>query len=100
VPQRPPNQTGSIRITAPPEAVWELMTTVDTVSEWYDTTSQHEIAPHYGSGNFTETNDIATVSVNLALARAASDNKTETGQPPASLPPPRPRPYFDVEISR
>ena len=30
-------QTGSIRITAPPETVWELITTVDTVCEWYDT---------------------------------------------------------------
>jgi uncharacterized protein YndB with AHSA1/START domain len=30
-------QAGSIRITAPPETVWELITTVDTVCEWYDT---------------------------------------------------------------
>lgn len=30
-------QTGSIRLTAPPEAIWELITTVDTICEWYDT---------------------------------------------------------------
>ena len=30
-------QTGSIRITAPPETVWNLITTVDAVCEWYDT---------------------------------------------------------------
>jgi uncharacterized protein YndB with AHSA1/START domain len=29
--------TGSVHITAPPETVWELITTVDTVCQWYDT---------------------------------------------------------------
>ncbi|MGB8405980.1 MAG: SRPBCC domain-containing protein [Mycobacterium sp.] len=30
-------QTASIRITAAPERVWELITTVDAVCLWYDT---------------------------------------------------------------
>ncbi len=30
-------QTGSISIAAPPETVWELITTLDTIPEWYDT---------------------------------------------------------------
>ncbi len=30
-------QTGSISIAAPPETVWELITTPDTIPEWYDT---------------------------------------------------------------
>lgn len=29
-------QTGSISITAPSDTVWELITTVDTLCEWYD----------------------------------------------------------------
>ncbi|HME79801.1 MAG TPA: SRPBCC domain-containing protein [Mycobacterium sp.] len=37
-------QSGSISITAPPETVWELITTLDTICEWYDTwdTVQHD----------------------------------------------------------
>lgn len=30
-------QTGSINITSAPESVWDLITTVDTIPEWYDT---------------------------------------------------------------
>lgn len=29
--------TGTILVAAPPETVWDLITTVDTVCEWYDT---------------------------------------------------------------
>lgn len=30
-------QTGSIRLNAPPETVWDFITTAATVYEWYDT---------------------------------------------------------------
>lgn len=30
-------QTGSVHLGAPPETIWELITTVDAVCEWYDT---------------------------------------------------------------
>lgn len=33
---RPITHTGSITITAPPETVWELLTTVDAICAWYD----------------------------------------------------------------
>lgn len=29
--------SGSIRLAAPPEKVWELITTVASITEWYDT---------------------------------------------------------------
>lgn len=39
-------QTESIGISAPPETVWELITTADTICEWYDTwdTVEHDTA--------------------------------------------------------
>ncbi|WP_428342857.1 SRPBCC family protein [Mycobacterium sp.] len=39
-------QTGSITIAAPPETVWDLITTIDTIPEWYDTwdTAEHDTA--------------------------------------------------------
>ena len=39
-------QTGSINITAAPEKVWELITSVDAICEWYDTwdTVEHDSA--------------------------------------------------------
>jgi uncharacterized protein YndB with AHSA1/START domain len=38
--------TGSISIAAPPATVWELITTADTICEWYDTwdTVEHDTA--------------------------------------------------------
>ncbi len=33
----PHTQSGAISITAPSETVWELITTADTICQWYDT---------------------------------------------------------------
>ena len=41
-----PTLSASIRLAAPPEKVWELITTVGSITEWYDTwdTVEHAAA--------------------------------------------------------